>query len=101
MSNVAATRGHVQSRPWSYLAAAFAFAAAAVWVLAGIVDDSLYVLTGALGIVGFGLGLKGFRDARHTGGPRWPALIGIALGGLLGAAVIVASIAYGVSHLVS
>ncbi len=85
----------------SYTAVTFAVASVAVWVLAGIVDDGLYVVTGVLGIVAFGLGLKARRDARRAGSNGRLALVATIVGGLLGGAVIVASIAYGVSHLVS
>lgn len=102
MSELAATsRTRAPSGQWSYVALGFALAAAAVWVLAGIVDDGLYVFTGVLGIVAFGLGFKARRVAKRTGARVWPATIAVGLGGLLGAAVIVATIVWGISHLVS
>ncbi len=99
MSDIASARG-MSSVRLSYAAAALAVGAVVVWVLAGIVDDGLYVVTGVLGIVAFALGLKARREARRAGSNGRLALTAMIVGGLLGAAVIVASIAYGVSHLV-
>jgi len=101
MSQIAATGRPALPGRWSYVALGFALAAAAVWVLASIVDDALYTITGALGLVAFGLGFKARRVAKRTGARVWPATVAVGLGGLLGAAVIVASVVYGISHLVS
>jgi hypothetical protein len=92
------SRGRSAGR--SYAALSFALAAAVVWVLAGIVDDGLYAITGVLGVAGFGLGAKVRRDERRAGSHGWIALAAMILGGLLGAAVIVATIVWGLSHLV-
>jgi hypothetical protein len=100
MSHVAATRSRAPGS-WSYLALAFSLGAAAVWVLAGVVDDGLYVFTGVLGVIGFASGLKARREARRSGARTWPAIVAIGLGGLLGAAVIVAFVAWSAYHLVS
>jgi hypothetical protein len=94
MSEVMATGGRAQSGAWSYIALAFALSAVFVWALAGIVDDGLYALTGVLGIAGFGAGLKGRREAKRTGARGWPSLTAIALGGLLGGAVVAFTVAY-------
>ncbi len=99
MSDIASAHRAPSGR-LSYAAVAFAVGSVVVWVLAGIVDDGLYTVTGALGIVAFALGLKARREAKRVGRRQWPALAATIVGGLLGAAVIVASIAYGVSHLV-
>jgi hypothetical protein len=101
MSQIASSRSRTWLATSQYVALAFALAAAAVWVLAGIVDDGLYVLTGVLGIVGFAVGLKGRREARRAGVRTWPAIVAIVLGGLLGAAVVIAFVAWSVYHLVS
>ena len=100
MSDIAATPSRTPSSRLTYVAIAFALASAVVWVLAGVVDDALYTVTGALGIIAFGLGIKARRDARRVGSRGRTALVAMVLGGLLGAAVIVASVAYGISHLV-
>jgi hypothetical protein len=94
MSEVLATRSRAPSGAWSYVAVGFALAAAFVWVLAGVVDDGLYAVTGVLGIAGFGAGLKGRREAKRTGARGWPSLAAIALGGLLGGAVVVFTVVY-------
>ena len=101
MSDIVATRGRTSSSRLAYVAISFALAAAVVWVLAGVVDDALYTVTGALGVVAFGLGTKARRDARREGSRGRAALAAMILGGLLGGAVIVASAVYGISHLVS
>ena len=100
MSAVAATQGRTTSGRLAYAAIGFALASVIVWVLAGVVDDGLYVITGVLGIVAFGLGTKARRDARRAGFRGRRALAAMLVGGFLGAAVIVASIVFGVSHLV-
>ena len=100
MSDIAATPSRTPSSRLTYVAIAFALASAVVWVLAGVVDDALYTVTGALGVIAFGLGTKARRDARRAGSRGRTALGAMVLGGLLGAAVIVASVAYGISHLV-
>ena len=100
MSDIAATRGRTSSSRLTYAAISFALAAAVVWVLAGVVDDALYTVTGALGIIAFGLGTMARRDARRAGSRGRAALAAMILGGLLGGAVIVATIAWGISHLV-
>ena len=89
MSNLAVTTRASTGR-WSLVGVACALAAAAVWVLAGFVDDGLYMVTGILGIAGFAAGVKGRRDAKHLGERTWPALTAIVLGGLLGGSVLVA-----------
>ena len=99
MSNLASVH-RAPSVRLSYAAAMFAVGSVVVWVLAGVVDDGLYVFTGVLGIVAFGLGLKARRDARRAGSNGRLALAAMIVGGLLGAAVIAALITYGVSHLV-
>ena len=101
MSEITATHGRTSSSPLAYVALGLAVAAAIVWVLAGIVDDGLYTVTGALGILAFSLGVKGRRQASRAHSRSWPAIAAIALGGPLGGAVIVASAVYGISHLVS
>ncbi len=63
-------------------------------MLAGIVDDGLYVVTGFLGIGAFGLGPKARRDARRACSNGRLALAAMIVGGPLGAAVIMSSIAY-------
>ncbi|HEU0247212.1 MAG TPA: hypothetical protein VFR38_09030 [Gaiellaceae bacterium] len=78
-----------------------AIAAATVWVLAGIVDDGLYTISGLLGAAGFASGLKGRREAKRAGLGQRLALTAIILGGLLGAAFVVAFAAWGVYHLVT
>jgi hypothetical protein len=83
------------------VAIALAICAVTVWVLAGIVDDGLYVVTGVLGSVAFGLGLKARREAKRTGLRQWPALVGIVLGGLLGAAFVIGFLVWGMYHLVT
>jgi len=100
MSDISATRGRASSGVLTYAAVAIALASVVVWVLAGIVDGGLYVITGVLGIVAFGLGTKARGDARRAGFRGRPALAAMLVGGFLGAAVIVASVVYGISHLV-
>ena len=100
MSNFAATQGRATSDRLAYAAIGFALASVIVWVLAGVVDDGLYTVTGALGIVAFGLGFKARRDARRAGSRGRPALAAMIVGGFLGGLVIVFSVVYGVSHLV-
>ncbi len=99
MSDIATPRVRASSGRLTYAAIGLALASVVVWVLAGIVDDGLYTITGVLGIVAFGLGLKARRGARRAGSRGRPALAAMIVGGFLGAAVIVASIVYGVSHL--
>jgi hypothetical protein len=62
MSNVASAHARPTGR-LSYAALAFAVGAVAVW--AGPFSDDLYPLSGALGIVAFGLGRKARRNARR------------------------------------
>jgi hypothetical protein len=99
MSELATTRSQASSGPWSYVALAFAFGAAAAWVLAGIVDDGLYLFTGIFGIAAFGAGVKAYRDARRAAARTWPALTGLILGGLLGGLVLAFAIAFAISEL--
>lgn len=99
MSDLTAPRRDASPGPWSYAAVAFAIAAAVVWVFAGIVDDGLYAITGALGVVAFGLGFKARGEAKRVGARQWPALAATIVGGFLGGLVIVFSVAYGVMHL--
>jgi len=98
--SVAAAQGRATSGRLAYAAIGFALASVIAWVLAGAVDDGLYTITGVLGIAAFGLGFKARRVAQRAGSRGRPALAAMIVGGLLGAAVIVASIVYGVSHLV-
>jgi len=100
MSNVAAMQGRTAFGRLAYAAIGFALASVIVWVLASVVDDGLYTITGVLGIIAFGLGLKARRDAQRAGSGGRLALAAMLVGGFLGAAVIVASIVYGISHLV-
>ena len=100
MSDIAASRGRASAGRLTYAAIGLAVASAAVWVLAGVVDDGLYVFTGVLGVVAFGVGLKARRDERRAGSRGRLALTAMIVGGLLGGAVIVFSVVYGISHLV-
>jgi len=100
MSDIAAQRGRASSGRLTYAAIGFALASVTVWVLAQVVDDGLYTVTGVLGLVAFGLGLWARRDARRAGSRGRPALAAMLVGGFLGGAVIVFSIVYGVSHLI-
>jgi len=100
MSDIAAPRGRASSGRLTYAAIGFALASVIVWVLAGVVDDGLYTITGILGIVAFVFGFKARRDDRGAGSRGGPALAAMLVGGFLGAAVIVALIVYGISHLV-
>jgi predicted Na+-dependent transporter len=100
MSDLASAHRAPSAGRLSYAAVAFALGSAAAWILAGMVDDSLYVVTGALGIVAFGLGLRASRQAKRLGARRWPALAATIVGGLLGAAVIAFSIVWAISELV-
>lgn len=99
MSDITAAQGR-PAYGWSFVAVALAIAAATAWVLAGLVDDGLYTVTGALGIVAFGMGLKARREAKRTGARQWPALSATIVGGLLGALVIVSTVVWGLSHVV-
>lgn len=99
MSEVASVRS-TPSSLLSFVALAFSVGAVVAWVLAGIVDDGLYAVSGALGIVGFGLGAKARREVRRAGSSGRLALTAMIVGGLLGAAVIVATVVWGFSHLV-
>ncbi|MGH3136435.1 MAG: hypothetical protein ACRDPV_08080 [Gaiellaceae bacterium] len=100
MSNVAATQGRATSGRLTYAAIGFALASVVVWVLAGVVDDALYTVTGILGIVAFGLGFKARREDRQSGSRGRLPLAAMLVGGFLGAAVIAFSVAYGISQLV-
>lgn len=99
MSNVASARSTPSSR-LSYAALAFAVGAVVAWGLAGMVNQDLYSVTGALGIVAFGLGVKGRRLARSAGESGRLALAATVVGGLLGGAVIAALVGWGISALV-
>jgi hypothetical protein len=101
VSEYTEARDRIWSDRSTLAAVAFALAAAVVWFLAGVVDDGLYAVTGALGVIGFGLGVKARRDAGRAGTRTWPALVAIVLGGLLGGAVLVAFVSWSVYHLVS
>ena len=91
MSDVVATESGGGVPVSSLVGAAFAIAAAAIWVVAGIVDDGLYAVCGIAGIAGFASGLKGRAEARRVGGwARAASLTALVLGGLLGGSVAVA-----------
>jgi hypothetical protein len=101
MSDLTATQSRAPSGPWAYTALGFALASAAIWFLAGFVDDGLYAVTGILGLAAFALGLRGRREAARAHSRSWAALVGIALGGLLGGAVLVAFVYFVISKAVS
>jgi hypothetical protein len=97
MSGFAAARPARRS-PLSYVALALALAAVVAWVLAGMLDDGLYVVTGALAIAAFAVGGKAWRDAKQVGFPRRSALAAMIVGGLLGAAFIVYTVVWAISE---
>jgi hypothetical protein len=95
MSHVATVQG--KPSRLSYSAVALAAGAVVVWVLAGIIDDGLYAVTGLLGVAAFGLGIKALRAAKRAGSNARLALGATIVGGLLGGAVIVATVVYVIS----
>ena len=97
MSYFAAVR---RGRPssLSYVALALALASVAAWVLAGTLDDGLYVVTGALAITAFAVGGKAWRDAKRVGSPRRSALAAMVVGGVLGGAFIVYTVVWAISE---
>jgi len=76
-------------------AAVLAAITIALYAAAGTIDDSLYLLTG---LVGLAAALLGVRARREGGG--WPATVAIAIGGLAAVAVGIAFVAWSVSKLV-
>jgi hypothetical protein len=101
MSDLTATSSRAPSGPWAYAGFGLALVAAAIWFLAGVVDDGLYAMTGILGLAAFAAGLRGRREAARAGARTWPALVGIVLGGLLGGAVLGAFVYFVLSNAVS
>lgn len=101
MSDLVATNSRGEILISSLVGLACAVAAAGIWVLAGIVDDGLYAVTGIVGIAGFAAGLKGRGEAKRAGGwARAASLTAIVLGGLLGGAVAVSFVYFMTSKLV-
>lgn len=100
MSQIASPRRRTPFVTWASASLGLALAAAAIWVLAGIVDDGLYAVTGILGIAALATGLMGRKEAKRAGVRSWQALVAIALGGLLGGAVLVATVVYIVSDVI-
>jgi hypothetical protein len=100
MSDLASVQGTHPGSRLVYAALAFAVGSVAVYVLASTVDDGFYLVSGALGVVAFALGVKARRDARRAGSSGRLALAAMVVGGLLGAAVIALSIVWGISQLV-
>jgi predicted Na+-dependent transporter len=96
----AATVHNAPSNRLTFFALAFTVAALVDWALAGPFSDDLYPVSGALGIVAFGLGRRARRKAKSAGLSRWVELGAMIVGGLIGAAVIFALIGWGVSQLV-
>lgn len=94
------TLHHAPHRRLTLTAALIALCSVVMWVLAGIIDDSLYLYTGALGVIAFGLGLKARRDATRAGEKSPVALAATVVGGAAGAAVIVAVIVWAISQAV-
>lgn len=99
MSDFASTYDAPSSR-LSYVAIAFAVASFVIWLLAGSVDQGLYIPAGVLGIVGFGVAVKARREARRAGRHGRIALAAMIVGGLVGAVVVAFTLVEGVSQLV-
>jgi asparagine N-glycosylation enzyme membrane subunit Stt3 len=93
MSDIASTRG-TTSDTWSLAAVLLAAASVATWALAGFVDDGLYLLTGALGAIAVGAGVKAYRDAKTERRRTWPALAAMVVGGALAGLVLAFAIVY-------
>ena len=73
-------------------------AAVIVYGLAGWLDEGLYPVCGLLGIAAFAAGRRA--RAGTTGRRRTVLLVSMSIGGLLGAAVAVSFVVWGVAHLV-
>ncbi len=89
------TEAPAVTRGRAVAAAALALAGLAAWILAGTVDDALYLVSAASGIAAVVAGWTA-RD----GATRRLALAAVVVGGLLAAQIIVYSAVWAVSELV-
>ena len=99
MSNVA-TASAARSTRVTPVALALAVAAVAVWIVAGLWADELFLVGALVGGAAAILGEKARREARREGSPPRLAVVAIVVGGLVAAQVAGYSLVWAIGELV-
>lgn len=98
MSNVA-TAGLARSSRLVPAALTLALAAVVGWVVAALWAEELFLVAALVGAVAAAIGVKAWRAARRQGSAARPALVAIAVGGLVAAQVAVYALVWAIGEL--